>query len=64
LTSQLFISGHPANARDFLYRRIGGIIDRELVSAQWRRIQESRIVEHRASFDIVLGVTPEDRPRS
>lgn len=62
LTSQLFISGHPANARDFLYRRVGGIIERELVSAEWRRIPESRIVEHRANFDIVLGVTPEERP--
>jgi protocatechuate 3,4-dioxygenase beta subunit len=62
LTSQIFISGHGSNARDGIYRGMGGIIERELVSAEWRRIPESRIVECRANFDIVLGVTPADRP--
>lgn len=62
LTSQIFISGHQSNARDFIYRGVGGIVERELVSAEWRRIPESRIVEYRAHFDIVLGVTPEERP--
>jgi len=61
LTSQLFITGHPANARDGIYRGNGGLIERELVSATWTRIPESRIVEYRATFDIVLGVTPEER---
>jgi protocatechuate 3,4-dioxygenase beta subunit len=61
LTSQIFISGHASNARDGIYRGVGGIVDRELVTATWRRIPESRIVEWRANFDIVLGVTPEER---
>jgi protocatechuate 3,4-dioxygenase, beta subunit len=64
LTSQVFITGHRSNARDGIYRSVGGIVERELVSAEWRRIQESRIVEYRANFDIVLGVTPEERPDS
>jgi protocatechuate 3,4-dioxygenase beta subunit len=64
LTSQIFISGHPANARDGIYRSVGGIVERELVSAQWRRIPDSRIVEYRANFDIVLGVTPAEDPDS
>jgi protocatechuate 3,4-dioxygenase beta subunit len=64
LTSQIFISGHRSNARDGIYRGVGGIVERELVSAEWRRIQESRIFEYRANFDIVLGVTPEERPDS
>ena len=62
LTSQVFISGDPANARDGIYRSTGGIIERELVSAEWRRVPNSRIAEYQANFDIVLGVTPEDRP--
>jgi protocatechuate 3,4-dioxygenase beta subunit len=62
LTSQIFISGHPANVRDGIYRGAGGIVERELVSAEWRRIPESRIVEYQVNFDIVLGVTPEERP--
>lgn len=60
LTSQIFIAGHSSNARDGIYRGVGGIIDRELVTATWRRVAESRIPEWRANFDIVLGVTPED----
>ena len=63
LTSQIFISGHAANARDGIYRAVGGIVERELVSAEWRRMPESRIVEYRVNFDIVLGATPQDVPR-
>ncbi|MGF1582678.1 MAG: intradiol ring-cleavage dioxygenase [Gemmataceae bacterium] len=61
LTSQLFISGDPANRRDELYRRVGGIFERELLSAQWRRVPNSRIVEYNVAFDIVVGVTPDER---
>ena len=50
------------NARDFIYRGVGGILERELVSSEFRPIPESRINECRANFDIVLGVTPEERP--
>ena len=62
LTTQLFIAGHPGNARDGIYRNAGGIIERELVTVDFRRIPESRIVECRANFDVVVGVTPDDRP--
>lgn len=61
LTSQFFISGHQGNARDFIYRGVGGIVERELVSAEWRRIPDTRIPEYRVNFDIVVGVTPEER---
>jgi len=61
LTSQLFISGHASNARDGIYRGNGGLIERELVSATWTRIPDRRIPEYRVNFDIVLGVTPDER---
>jgi protocatechuate 3,4-dioxygenase beta subunit len=60
LTTQLFVAGHAGNARDGIYRGAGGIIERELVTADFRRVPDSRIVECRAHFDIVLGVTPAD----
>jgi hypothetical protein len=37
---------------------VGGIVERELVSAQWQRIADSRTPQYRVNFDIVLGVTP------
>jgi protocatechuate 3,4-dioxygenase beta subunit len=58
LTTQLFISGHPGNARDFIYRSLRSPRDREAVSIEFRRIDNSRIAECNAVFDIVLGVTP------
>jgi protocatechuate 3,4-dioxygenase beta subunit len=59
LVTQLFITGHTSNARDGIYRSVGGIVERELVTVDFRRIPDSRIVECRANFDIVLGVTPD-----
>jgi protocatechuate 3,4-dioxygenase, beta subunit len=61
LCTQLFIAGHPGNARDGIYRGAGGIVERELVTTEFRRVENSRIVQSRANWDIVLGVTPEER---
>lgn len=58
LTSQIFITGEPTNARDGIFRGVGGIVERELVCAQWRRVPDTRVPEYRANFDIVVGVTP------
>ena len=60
LTSQIFIAGHPGNARDGIFRGAGGLFERELVSAEWRRIANARLPEFQANFDIVLGVTPDE----
>ncbi|MCX6611834.1 MAG: hypothetical protein NTW74_13390 [Acidobacteria bacterium] len=51
-TTQLFIAGHPGNARDFLYRKIGDEAARQRVSADFS--------SSKVSFDIVLGWTPQD----
>ncbi len=61
LVTQLFIAGNAGNARDGIYRGAGGIVERELVTVDFRRIPERRIPECRANFDIVLGVTPDER---
>jgi protocatechuate 3,4-dioxygenase beta subunit len=60
LTTQLFIRGYAGNARDGVYRGIRDPIDRELVSADFKPIKDSKIAELAAQFDIVLGRTPAD----
>jgi protocatechuate 3,4-dioxygenase beta subunit len=61
LVTQLFVAGDTSNARDGIYRGVGGIVERELITVDFRRMAESRIRECRANFDIVLGVTPDER---
>jgi protocatechuate 3,4-dioxygenase beta subunit len=61
LVTQLFITGHIGNPSDGIYRSVGGIVERELVTVDFRRVPNSRIVEYQANFDIVLGVTPVER---
>jgi len=59
LTTQLMIRGHEGNARDGIFREAGDVIDRELVQADFIPIRDSKIGELAATFDIVLGATPE-----
>lgn len=56
-TTQLFVKGHPGNARDGVYRGINEAA-RELVTKDFTPVKSSRIGELAAQFDIVLGVTP------
>lgn len=62
LTTQLFINGHPGNARDGIFRGIGDPFRRELVLADFNPLPHSRVGELAAHFDIVVGLTPEDPP--
>lgn len=57
-TTQLYIKGHPGNARDSIYRRIGNGQAQEAVTVDFTPVKESRIGELAARFDIVLGFTP------
>jgi protocatechuate 3,4-dioxygenase beta subunit len=61
LTTQIFVAGHPQNARDGVFRDAGGLFERELVATDFTQIKDSRIGELAAKFDIVLGRTPEMR---
>jgi protocatechuate 3,4-dioxygenase beta subunit len=61
LTSQFFIAGHPGNARDGVVREIRNPIDRELVMVDFKPVKESKIGEYSASFEIVLGRTPDEK---
>jgi protocatechuate 3,4-dioxygenase, beta subunit len=59
-STQLYIKGHPGNLRDGLYRSIGDASAQEAVTVDFSNIEESRIGELAARFDIVPGFTPED----
>lgn len=57
-TTQLYVKGHPGNARDQIYRRIGNAHARDAVTVDFAAVKDSRIGELAAKFDIVLGFTP------
>jgi protocatechuate 3,4-dioxygenase beta subunit len=59
LTTQMYLAGHPLNARDFLYQRLDrrarDLVTVELVPAPDLE-PSAKTGAKRASFDIVLGV--------
>jgi protocatechuate 3,4-dioxygenase beta subunit len=63
LTTQLFINGHAQNRRDGVLSEVRDSFLRELVLVDFKPIKDSKIGEVSARFDIVVGLTPTDRPR-
>jgi protocatechuate 3,4-dioxygenase, beta subunit len=59
ITTQCYVKGEAANARDGIYRSIRDPKARESVTIDFTPIKDSRIGELAAKFDIVLGFTPE-----
>jgi protocatechuate 3,4-dioxygenase beta subunit len=64
LTTQLLMRGHEGNARDGVYAGVGDLIDRELILADFKAVPESKTGEFAASFDVILGRTPDERDLS
>jgi len=60
-TTQLFIKGHPGNVRDGVYSELGNAAARDSVTKDFRPLKGSMAGELAARFDIVLGITSEDR---
>jgi protocatechuate 3,4-dioxygenase beta subunit len=58
-TTQLFVKGDPGNQQDRIWRHVGDEPTRALVTVDFVSINQSRIAELAARFDIVLGATPE-----
>jgi protocatechuate 3,4-dioxygenase beta subunit len=65
LTSQIFVAGAPGNTRDGVFSGLRDAFDRELVMADFVPVKGSKVGELSATFDIVLGRTPNesDGPR-
>ena len=56
-TTQLYIKGHPGNARDFVYRRIGDAKACASVTVDFTPVKNSTIGELAARFDIIMDFT-------
>tara|TARA_R110002049_G_scaffold72490_7_gene187518 strand:- start:83469 stop:84206 length:738 start_codon:yes stop_codon:yes gene_type:complete len=59
LTTQLYVKGHPNNARDRILQNIDPKA-RETVLGNFDPMKESQIGELKVNFDIVLGITAEE----
>lgn len=59
--TQCYVKGHPGNARDGILNRLGGQDKMDAVLVDFKPVENSRAGELSATFNIVLGVTPEDR---
>lgn len=59
LTTQVYVAGHPQNARDGILNGIRDARQRASVVVPYVPIKGSKIGELSARFDIVLGWTPE-----
>jgi protocatechuate 3,4-dioxygenase, beta subunit len=60
LTSQIFIAGHPGNARDGVFASVRDPFERELIQTDFTPIKGSRANEFAAKFNVVVGRTPAD----
>ena len=58
-TTQCYVQGEPANQRDGILRGIRDEKARQAVIVDFKPLEESKIGELSARFDIVLGRTPE-----
>jgi protocatechuate 3,4-dioxygenase beta subunit len=59
-TTQMLIKGHPQNERDGLFRQIREPAARETVLVDFKPIENSKLGELTAEFDMVLGHTVEE----
>jgi protocatechuate 3,4-dioxygenase beta subunit len=64
LTTQIFVNGHPQNRGDMVLAGVRDPLDRELVLVDFKPVENSRIGELAAHFEIIVGVTPTDSARS
>lgn len=58
LTTQLFVKDAPGNAKDGIYQGLGE--RRSAVTADFAAIEGSKLGELAASFEIIVGETPEE----
>ncbi len=62
--TQCYVKGHPGNEKDGILRGIRDEKARDSVLVEFAPLPDSRVGELVARFDIVLGLTPQDEPRT
>ena len=61
LTTQMLIKGDARNEKDGIFRVIKEAKIRDSLMAEFKAIEKSKIGELAANWDVVLGVTPDER---
>ena len=61
LITQMYVRGEAQNEKDSILNRIKDAKSRQSVIVDFVPIKESRIGELAANFDVVLGMTPEEK---
>ncbi len=61
LITQLMIRDYPGNERDGVFRAVRDPEQRKLLTAEFQPIAESTIGELKCQFDLVVGLTPDER---
>jgi protocatechuate 3,4-dioxygenase beta subunit len=59
LTTQMYVKGEKRNERDGIYRSLRDEKQRDAITIEFKPLEESKLGELTATFDIVLGETPE-----
>ncbi|MEC9093701.1 MAG: protocatechuate 3,4-dioxygenase [Planctomycetota bacterium] len=59
LVTQCYIKGEKLNQKDGVLNRVRDKKSRNSLLVDFKKIPQSKINEHRANFDIILGFTPE-----
>ena len=59
LVTQLYIAGHPQNEKDFIWMGVKDKKQRDSITVDFAKLKDSKIGELAATFNIVLGKTPE-----
>jgi protocatechuate 3,4-dioxygenase, beta subunit len=59
LVTQLYIAGHPGNEKDGIWLGVKDKKQRDAITVEFAKLKDSKIGELTATFDIVLGKTPE-----
>ena len=61
LCTQCYIKGFPGNEKDFVWKAVKDEKQRDAVTIDFAKIKGSKIGELAATFNVVLGTTPEAR---
>ncbi|PHS15405.1 MAG: intradiol ring-cleavage dioxygenase [Blastopirellula sp.] len=61
LTTQIYTKGDPKNARDRILQSIEDVKSRNLLIVDYKPLPHTKTGELAAHFDVIVGVTPEDR---
>jgi len=61
LTTQMYVKGEKLNAKDGIYTALKDAKQRDAITVEFKEIKDSKAGELMANFDVVLGVTPEDK---